>query len=275
MSDDRRFKQREQEFEDIVDGIYEATDDPLVQLFAIAIGTAARYAKELVVDKISLEKNKEIINDKLAVLERVEHSSNIRSVYTPNENEEDNLVAQIKQGDPDFNKELFEHYAEDIFRKLMIAYRDNNLDSLRKFIDSNILEILKIQAKKNDILTAEEEILIDAINYVDFFGYHIEGNLEVVSVAIGANYYDFAKDAEGNVVRGSDKVMIRSVYLLSFARKVGSKTINNIKDYKDGVAICPNCGGKIVSSYSECEFCHTILYNGTENWLLTHIEELK
>jgi len=156
----------------------------------------------------------------------------------------------------------------------MIAYCDNNLDSLRKYVDANILELLKIQANKNDILTAKEEIVIDAVNYVDFFGYHMEGNLDIVSVAVGANYYDFAKDTEGNVVRGSDKIMNRSVYLLSFARKTGSKTINNIKDYKDGVAICPNCGAKIVNSYSECEFCHTILYNGTENWLLTHIEEL-
>jgi len=48
-------KQREQEFEEMVNGIYEATDDPLVQLFAIAIGTATKYAKELVVDKISRE----------------------------------------------------------------------------------------------------------------------------------------------------------------------------------------------------------------------------
>ena len=274
MFNDNEYKRREQDFNKILAGIDEATGDPVLQLFATALAFASKGVKEQVIDKINREKNKERINDRLSILEYAENVRNRRNIYTPNETEENRIVEQIHLTDSEFNKELFEHYTEDVFRKFMNAFCENNLDSLRKYVDVNILEMFKLQANKNAQTPEIEEIIIDRINYVDFFGYHIEGDLEVVSVAVGANYYDFAKDKEGKVVSGSDKIMNRSIYLLSFARKVGSKTINNIKDYKDGVAICPNCGGKIVNSYSECEFCHTVLYNGTENWLLTHIEEL-
>ena len=275
MFDENDYKRRENEFNEILTGIDDVTDDPVLQLFGTALAYASRGIKEYVVDKINQEKSKERINDKLAILEYAESMKNKRNVYTPNEAEEDRLVDQIKHNDPDFNKELFEHYAGDIFRKLMNAFCENTLDSLRKYIDVNILELLKIQASKNASLKVKEEMIIKQVNYVDFFGFHNEGNLEVISVALGVNYYDFAKDKEGNIIKGSDKIMVRSVYFLSFARKAGSKTINNIKDYRDGIAYCPNCGGKIVNSYSECEYCHTVLYNGTDNWLLTHIEEMK
>ena len=274
MFNDNEYKRREQDFNKILAGIDEATGDPVLQLFATALAFASKGVKEQVIDKINREKNKERINDRLSILEYAENVRNRRNIYTPNETEENRIVEKIHLTDSEFNKELFEHYTEDVFRKFMNAFCENNLDSLRKYVDVNILEMFKLQADKNAQTPEIEEIIIDRINYVDFFGYHIEGDLEVVSVAVGANYYDFAKDKEGKIVSGSDKIMNRSIYLLSFARKVGSKTINNIKDYKDGVAICPNCGGKIVNSYSECDFCHTVLYNGTENWLLTHIEEL-
>ena len=98
--------------------------------------------------------------------------------------------------------------------------------------------------------------------------------MEVISVALGINYYDYIKDNNGEIIKGSDKIKLYTVYVLSFSRKQGGKTIKSIKEYKDGKAYCPNCGGEITNSFSECEHCHTILYNSTENWLLTHIEEL-
>ena len=275
MFNDNEYKRREQDFDKILAGIDEATGDPVLQLFATALAFASKGVKEQVIDKINREKNKERINDRLSILEYAENVRNRKNIYTPNETEENRIVEKIQSNDPEFNKELFERYAEDIFRKLMNAYCENKLDSLRKFIDINIIELLKTQSNRNASLIEKEEMIIKDVNYVDFFGFHNEGNLEVISVAVGVNYYDFAKDKKGNVIKGSDKIMVRSVYLLSFARKVGSKTINNIKDYRDGFAYCPNCGGKIVNSYSECEYCHTVLYNGTDNWLLTHIEEMK
>ncbi len=266
---------KEEKLNNLIDDIQkESKGDVVIQLVATFLAIISQETISLLSDKIIHEKTKERINQKLAILEYTENAKNKKSFYTPNENEETRIVEQIKIKDPSFNIQLFEHYVEDVFRKLMIAFVDNNLDYLRKYVNSNILEVFKIQASKNALTLEKENLKIENINYVDLFGYHEEGNLEVISLAVGANYYDFATDKNGKVIKGSDTIMKRSVYLLSFARKIGSKTINNIKDYKDGVAYCPNCGGKIINSYSECEYCHTILYNGTDNWLLTHIEEM-
>ena len=254
--------------------IYGSSGDILFEVAAELVVTALRKGKESIEEKIYIEKNKEKVRDRLKILEYAEDAKNKKNYYTPNEPEEERLVELIKMHDPEFDKELFEHYAEDVFRKFMYAYCNNEFDSLRKYVDINILEMFRTQAIKNYALKEKEEIQIEAVNYVDFFGYHQEGNIEVVSVALGVNYYDFIKNADGKITKGSDKIKNRSTYLLSFARTSGAQTINNIKDYKDGVAYCPNCGGKITNSYSECEFCHAILYNSTDNWLLTHIEEM-
>ncbi len=252
--------------------------DGLAVLFALAVKAIAAGAKngaELIDNKINLEKKKEKINNNLSIMEyNAEDDEDVKQYYTPNETEEERIVNLIKNNDPDFDKELFEHYAEDIFRKFMNAYCTYDFDSLIKYVDINIIELFRTQSMKNYALNEREEIKIDSVNYVDFFGFHKEGRMEIVSVALGVNYYDYTKNADGEITKGDDKVKIRSTYILSFARRIGSKTINNIKDYKDGVAYCPNCGGKIINSYSECEYCHTILYNGTDNWLLTHIEEM-
>lgn len=250
------------------------SEDPLLEFATQLFAFAVTKLKDTVEEKINIKINKEKARNKLNILEYAENAKNKKNYYTPDESEEERLIELIKRKDPEFNKELFEHYAEDIFRKLMHAYCNNEFESLRKYIDINILETLRTQAMKNYALKEKEEIIVESVNYVDFFGYHTEGKIEVVSVALGVNYFDFIKNVDGKITKGSDKIKNRTTYLLSFARTSGAKTINNIKDYKDGVAYCPNCGGAITNSYSECEFCHAILYNSTDNWLLTHIEEM-
>ncbi len=249
------------------------SEDILVMLFVAAVKAVA-YMTKTTVETIDATINKGKIREKLSILEYAEDAKNRKNFYTPDEDDEDTLVGFIKVKDPNFDKVMFEHYAEDVFKKFLKAYCDRDLDSLRKYVDINIIEAFKLQYNKNSSIAGKEEIIIKDINYVDFFGFHQEGNVEVVSVALGMNYYDYIKDNQNNIIVGSDKATLRTVYLLSFSRKKGGKTINNIKDYKDGKAYCPNCGGEITNSYSECEHCHTILFNSTENWLLTHIEEM-
>jgi hypothetical protein len=132
-----------------------------------------------------------------------------------------------------------------------------------------------MQAYQNEMHGYKETITDLTNNYVDFFGYHKEGNVEVISVAVGIVYIDYIKDKQGNIVAGSETSKQRSVFILSFARKIGGKTINNIKDYSEnGISRCPNCGADIINSFSQCESCGTTLFNSTENWIMNHIEQL-
>ena len=239
-----------------------------VKLLAGSIKTSTKLIDEI----INEEKYKEKLRNQLNILEYAEIAKSKKSFYTPNEAEEERLVEIIKRTDPNFDKELFEQYAEGVLRIIQQAYCDKEFDSLRKIVDTNIIDQFKVQTLNT--IGLKEEIKVDTINYVDFFGFHKEGKTDVLSVAIGVKYYDYFTNEEGEIVGGSDKIKKYTVYLLSFSRKIGGKTIKNIRTALDGFNYCPNCGGKITSLSNECEYCHTILFNSTDNWLLTHIEEM-
>ncbi len=252
--------------------------DILATLFAFsveAIMAGSKATVELIDDKLNKEVKKGKLREKLSILEYQEDAKNKRSFYTPNEDEENRIVDCIKLEDPDFNKELFEKFALDVFKKFQKAYCENNLNSVRKFVDINVIEAFSIKASQNEMLKYKETIDVVSDNFVDFFGYHKEGGTEVVSVAISIVYKDYIKDEEGKIIKGDERINQRGVFILSFSRKEGGKTINNIKDYsKNSVVRCPNCGAEIVNSFSQCDSCGTTLFNSTENWLMTYIEPL-
>ena len=214
------------------------------------------------------------ISETMAPLERLEDVKIKSGVYTPNEAEEERIVSLIKSKDPQFDKELFELFVQEIYIRFVKAYTNNDLDSMQKYVDINIIENFKLQIYQKNALELKDYVELLEFNYVDFFGYHTEGENEIVSVATNIDMYEYTKDNEGTIVIGSDKIKKSMTFILSFTRKVGGKTINNLKDYKDGKVHCPNCGGVITSSYSECEHCGTTLFNSTENWLLSHIDVL-
>ncbi len=247
-------------------------------LFSVLVKSSVALADvlgEMIDEKVHKEIKKQKMRQILDILEFQEDAKSKRSFYTPNEDEENRIVECIKKNDPEFNKELFEKFAEDVFRKFQKAYCENNLDSVRKFVDVNVIETFGVRSYQNQMNGYKETIDIADINYVDFFGYHNEGNVEVVSVAVGIVFKDYVVDETGEVIAGSDKYKKRSTYILSFARKIGGKTINNIKDYTEGsISHCPNCGADIINSFSQCESCGTVLFNSTESWLMNHIEEL-
>ncbi len=255
-----------------------AEDKLIAEFFEFIVKSTLEGAvatKDLVEEKVEQELNKAKARSRLDILEYQEDAKNKRSFYTPNEDEENRIVDTIKLKDPDFNKELFEKFAIDIFSKFYKAYCENNLDSVRKFVDINVVEKFNLQANQNATLNLKETIEILEFNYVDIFGYHKEGNAEIISVALSLVFRDCIKDEQGTIVAGSEKAKQRGVYILSFARKIGGKTINSIKDYlENGILHCTNCGSEIVNSFSQCEHCGTTLFNSTENWLMNHIERL-
>ena len=219
---------------------------------------------------------RKIARNKIAEnLEPLEHNDEFgkrNRIYTPNESEEERIVNNIKIKDPGFEKELFEKFVKDVFNRFEEAFTDNELNRVRKFVDVNIMERYKMIIAQRKACNQKQYVKIVDYNFVDFFGYQFEGKHEIVSVAVGTIMYDYVKDEEGNIVEGSDKNKVKRTYLLSFARKQGGQTINNIKDYTEEISHCPNCGAEIKNAYSECEHCGTVLFNSTENWLINHIE---
>ena len=251
--------------------------DLLGALLGLGIKYAAKgvyFAYGTAVSLVNAEVDKQEAREKLDILEYQEDAKRKRGYYTPNELEEHRLITEIQTTDPNFDGLLFEKYAEHVFREIFKAYCDDNLDSIRRFVNVNIIELYKIHAHKNTLENNKEVFDIVDVNFVDFFGHHYEGNLEIISVAIGLVYYNYIQNPDGEVIQGFNDRRIRKSYVLSFGREKGGQTINNLKNYEDGKLICPNCGATIESLSNECEHCKTILFNSTSNWLLTYIEQL-
>ena len=214
------------------------------------------------------------VRDNLDILEYNADVSKRKTFYTPNEIEERRLIEIIKEDDPDFDSESFEKLAESVYRKFVEAYCKNNIDSMRKYMDVNIIEFYKLKEYQNQMLKHTKYIDIVNINFVDFFGYHKEADLDIISVAIGVVCYNYMKNGNNEIISGSDSAKQTEVILLSFARKSGAKTIKSINEFEKGQNVCPNCGAKITSITNICEHCGTALYNSTSSWIINHMEVL-
>ena len=107
------------------ENIYGDSGDILFEFAVELVAAALQKGKDKIEEKIYTEKNKEKVRNKLNILEYAEDAKNRKNYYTPNEPEEERLIEKIKRQDAEFNKELFEHYAEDVFRKFMYAYCNN------------------------------------------------------------------------------------------------------------------------------------------------------
>ena len=214
------------------------------------------------------------VRENLDILEYNADVSKRKSFYTPNEDEERRLIELIKLDDPNFDKENFEKLSENVYRKFVDAYCKNNIESMRKYMDVNIIEFYRLKEYQNQMLKHTKHIDITNINFVDFFGYHKEAGLDIISVAVGVVCYNYMKNGNNEIISGSDSAKQTEVVLLSFARKSGAKTIKSINEFEEGQDVCPNCGAKITSITNVCEHCGTALYNSTSNWIINHMEIL-
>ena len=212
--------------------------------------------------------------NRLDILEYNADVSKRKSFYTPDEDEERRLVELIKNDDPNFDRENFEKFVESVYRKFVEAYCSNNISSLKRYIDINIIEYYRLKEYQNQMLKHKKHIDILKFNFVDFFGYHKEADLDIISVAVGVVCYKYTQNANNEIISGSDKASQNEVILLSFARKKDAKTIKSVKEYIDGKYTCPNCGAEIKTISNVCEHCNTALYNSTSSWIINHMEIL-
>jgi len=189
---------------------------------------------------------------------------------------DENFSWCLEAGESFDTPEAIMAYTSEGLEKLSHIYhniiRENVCD--RKYMDVNIIEFYRLKEYQNQMLKHTKHIDITNINFVDFFGYHKEAGLDIISVAVGVVCYNYMKNGNNEIISGSDSAKQTEVVLLSFARKSGAKTIKSINEFEEGQDVCPNCGAKITSITNVCEHCGTALYNSTSNWIINHMEVL-
>lgn len=187
---------------------------------------------------------------------------------------EEKIVNLIKATDELFNKDEFLAWSRDLFIKLQYAWSDRDWSIIRCFETNELFEQHSSQLeryKKNGQINKIERV---SVNWAKLYSYNIEGDKEVLSVALNSKMIDYIIDEKTEkIIRGNNYENKINTYKLTFVRKKGIKT-------KEGnttvnTTNCPNCGAPTeITSAGKCSYCGSVITTGEYNWVLSGLERL-
>ena len=86
-----------------------------------------------------------------------------------------------------------------------------------------------------------------------------ENDIIVIKMYLCVSFYDYVIDSKtNNITRGNSANKVNNKYILNFVTK---NTDNNIT--------CPSCGSDVEKGLTECEYCHTIINNNYDDFVLS------
>jgi ribosomal protein S24E len=173
--------------------------------------------------------------------------------------------------DPDFNVQQIEDRAGVIFWMQRLAEREKNVNPLRRFATEALCNQY-FAINKNSAPGLQGFIENINLASVKLEGFKISTFWDRIFVLIVWSGVPVMLDKDGRALEGSRITQVRRDVLVMM-RKHGAKT-----DLKNTLtsAHCPNCGGPLSSSYAiSCDYCSTILNEGTNSWILERITDQK
>lgn len=174
----------------------------------------------------------------------------------------------IRESDPGFNLQDLEDMASVIFWRKAAADRVGRIDPLRKVAAPEWCDnYARTLATHGD--GSPRKISCDcAVSAVDTLGV-IPGedeNRALVNVCWMGR--EFEVEPSDKLTDLGREMIVRSS-LLVLSRRAG---IVSTPEHSISSAHCPNCGGAVMADTSNaCEFCHTVLNDGTRHWVLRDI----
>ena len=212
-------------------------------------------------------KNKKQASDPGYINQQVQNQVNndITMNYT------DAVASQIRQIDPSFSAEKFIGWAQEVFMKLQEAWTTRDWKVIRPFESETLFNTHKQQL--------DEYIRLNKINVIEKIGikhcslksFTVDGDKEVLVVALNAVMRDYVIDAETRKVLESDPN--RDWYMkyeLTFNRKTGVKTQPGMSN--KSTTNCPNCGAPTeITSSGQCPYCGSVITTGEHDWVLTNL----
>ncbi len=183
----------------------------------------------------------------------------------------DAVASQIRKIDPSFSAEKFIGWAQEVFMKLQEAWTTRDWKVIRPFESETLFNTHKQQL--------DEYIRLNKINVIEKIGikhcslksFTVDGDKEVLVVALNAVMRDYVIDAETRKVLESDPN--RDWYMkyeLTFNRKTGVKTQPGMSN--KSTTNCPNCGAPTeITSSGQCPYCGSVITTGEHDWVLTNL----
>lgn len=183
---------------------------------------------------------------------------------------EDVVVAKIKENDPNFNKEDFKAYANEVWLTLQEAWEKKDWKVVRPFESNSLFVVHERQLKEYIDNKTTNYMNKQNIRSTLIANYREDGEYEVVHVKLDASLLDFTLDDETmKVIEGSQDEYVHRSYKLEFIR---TKQVTK-KQEGTNVTNCPNCGAPTnVTSSGQCEYCKSVITNGEFGWVLNKYE---
>ncbi len=184
----------------------------------------------------------------------------------------DEVIAQIRQRDPAFDKDTFLNQASDAFYLVQKAWCDQEPAESRKVMADGVWVRHKAQmeelaaANKTNVL---EELSIGSSTIVG-------ANTDADNDTLVTRFYAVSRDYDvdktsGRIVRG-DRQMRGFQEDWAFQRSSRALT------RPDGGTLsqkCPNCGAPLtLDNNGTCRYCKEMVMGGKHDWVLTRIEQV-
>ena len=183
---------------------------------------------------------------------------------------EDEVEKKIIKHDEDFSNTLFNSFVSNVYK----VYEEslNKQDSLltRSFMSDTLYFQHRLHINELSNMKNKEKRTYVKIKGILLKDFKIEGDNEVLTVALTSKMKKYSINSDGEVVSGSKDEYIDCPYIMTFVRKVGVKTKGDFS-----IENCPNCGAVVkINDDGVCDYCSTYVVSGEFGWVLTDIKEI-
>lgn len=207
-----------------------------------------------------------VSDEKFAELDKDKDGRIMVNEFYPKSEEE--IIELLVKQDEKFSKTLFSEVVYYIYQ--MYEESINKLDSsiIRPFMTDamffqhNLLINDYSNSKNKEV---RQNVRVKGMLLKNF---KVEGNKEILEVALTSKMKKYSTDEDGRVVDGDQFDYVDVPYILTFVRKVGVVTdnVHNIEN-------CPNCGAVIkINDDGVCDYCNTNVVSGEFGWVLSDIK---
>lgn len=174
-------------------------------------------------------------------------------------------TVQIRESDPGFNLQDLEDVTSVIFWRKAAAEREGRADALRKVSESAWCEAF---ASTLDRGTPRKLLADYSVSAVDTIGVLLDEADQRALVNVCWMARNFTLDEAGRLHGPKGDWLVRSS-LFVLSRRAG---VQSTPQASISSAHCPQCGGAFQRDTSDaCEYCGTVLNDGTRGWVLREV----
>ena len=182
---------------------------------------------------------------------------------------EDEILKKIKENDKDFSKSEFSSWIKALITHLFDAWSNNDLKTIRLYVTNNYFVVCKEEIEQLKLEKKYHIKNIEKVKGLLLKEYNIEGNIEILKVAVTIIVKDYITSGKEN--DDTDYKECEKPLLITFIREKGVKS-----NYKKTTAFnCPNCGAVLKPNLkATCDYCGVSVNNGKYNWAIDNIEDI-